>query len=82
MGGVRVVWADSGGLVDSSGALLSIRIPFYRFLWNPQALHVIIRNVGAVLHAVAVVNAGAVVYAGSAMHAGIMVYTGTVLHTA
>eukprot|EP00959_Pyramimonas_sp_CCMP1952_P105285 2200877-Pyramimonas_sp.AAC.1 len=82
MGGVRVVRADSGGLVDSSGAFLSVRIPFYCLLWNPQALHVVIRDVDAVLHTVAVVHTGAVVYAGNAMHAGIVVYTGAVLHTA
>eukprot|EP00959_Pyramimonas_sp_CCMP1952_P236368 4939602-Pyramimonas_sp.AAC.1 len=43
MVGVRVMRADSGGLVDSSGAPLSMRIMLYCFRWNPQAPHFVVR---------------------------------------
>eukprot|EP00959_Pyramimonas_sp_CCMP1952_P236097 4934263-Pyramimonas_sp.AAC.1 len=69
MGQVKMMRAESGGLVDSSGA------PFPK-----RAVHFEIRiphkipmcNSCALLHTAAVLYTSAVVYTGGVMHAGIV----------
>eukprot|EP00959_Pyramimonas_sp_CCMP1952_P359533 7528586-Pyramimonas_sp.AAC.1 len=78
MGGLRMMRADSGGLVHSSGVLSSIRIPFQilRSICHKNSFKHYICYGGALLRTAAVVHTGIMVYTGAVVHAGIVVYTG------